>query len=161
MLSAVNGAGLTIAVGCAISALCIGLVAAFGIAILHVYERSAPTQINSTALKLTVEQIRLGTASICSTHPYWLRWPQFQHLIAIYRSIRHNHSKSLLIFRTSVLCGHHFLHYRSRLLRLLPHQHKSTSHVLHDLGWHVDFFDLCKPYRCRDSDRRRHNPRLG
>ena len=42
MLSAVNGAGLTISVGCAISALCIGLVAAFGIAILHTYERSAP-----------------------------------------------------------------------------------------------------------------------
>ena len=39
VLSAVNGAGLTIAVGCAISALCIGLVAAFGIAILHTFER--------------------------------------------------------------------------------------------------------------------------
>ncbi|KAL9100878.1 MAG: hypothetical protein Q9163_003805 [Psora crenata] len=41
VFSAVNGAGLTIAVGCVISALCIGLVATFGIAILHIYERYA------------------------------------------------------------------------------------------------------------------------
>lgn len=39
MLSAVNGAGLTIAVGCIISALCIGFIAAFGIAIVHTFER--------------------------------------------------------------------------------------------------------------------------
>jgi purine-cytosine permease-like protein len=42
MISAVNGAGLSITVGCVISALCIGLIAAFGIAILHTYERCAP-----------------------------------------------------------------------------------------------------------------------
>lgn len=41
MFSAVNGAGLSIAVGCVISALCIGLIATFGIAILHTYERCA------------------------------------------------------------------------------------------------------------------------
>lgn len=53
MLSAVNGAGLTISVGCAISALCIGLVAAFGIAILHTYERSTPELMKSSiALEL-------------------------------------------------------------------------------------------------------------
>ena len=93
MLSAVNGAGLTIAVGCAISALCIGLVAAFGIAILHTYERSAPAQTEtSTALELTDEQIRLGTASIRPTDSYRLRRPQFQYLIAVYRTARHNHS---------------------------------------------------------------------
>ena len=39
IFSAVNGAGLTVAVGCVVSALCIGLVATFGIAIVHVYER--------------------------------------------------------------------------------------------------------------------------
>ena len=39
MFSAVNGGGLTVAVGCVVSALCIGLVATFGIAIVHVYER--------------------------------------------------------------------------------------------------------------------------
>ena len=39
LLSAVNGAGLSVAVGCVISALCIGLVATFGIAIVHIYER--------------------------------------------------------------------------------------------------------------------------
>ena len=41
MLSAVNGAGLSIAVGCVISALGIGLIATFGIAILHTVERYA------------------------------------------------------------------------------------------------------------------------
>lgn len=39
MFSAVNGKGLSVAVGCAIGALCIGMVATFGIAILHTYER--------------------------------------------------------------------------------------------------------------------------
>lgn len=104
VLSAVNGAGLTIAVGCAISALCIGLVAAFGIAILHTYERSTPSQSKrSTALKLTAEQIRLDTASICSTRPYWIRWPQLQHFIAIHRPARHHHSQSLLyVFSESI-----------------------------------------------------------
>ncbi|KAL8759729.1 MAG: hypothetical protein Q9184_003532 [Pyrenodesmia sp. 2 TL-2023] len=37
--SAVNGAGLSIAVGCVISALCIGVIAIFGIGILHSFER--------------------------------------------------------------------------------------------------------------------------
>lgn len=41
MFSAVNGKGLSIAVGCVISALCIGLLATFGIAILHKFERCA------------------------------------------------------------------------------------------------------------------------
>ncbi|KAL8722069.1 MAG: hypothetical protein Q9225_001391 [Loekoesia sp. 1 TL-2023] len=39
--SAVNGAGLSIAVGCVISALCIGIIAIFGIGILHSFERYA------------------------------------------------------------------------------------------------------------------------
>ena len=41
MISAVNGGGLTIAVGCIIAAICIGLVATFGIAIVHTFERYA------------------------------------------------------------------------------------------------------------------------
>ena len=41
MLSAINGAGLSIAVGCVISALCIGLIATFGIGIVHTVERCA------------------------------------------------------------------------------------------------------------------------
>ena len=92
VLSAVNGAGLTIAVGCVISALCIGLVAAFGIAILHTFERFGPAQrIVSTVPKLIMQQICLDTTSIFPTRPHRLCWPQFQHLIAIHRSIRHNH----------------------------------------------------------------------
>ena len=39
MISAVNGGGLTIAVGCIIAALCIGVLTTFGIAIIHVFER--------------------------------------------------------------------------------------------------------------------------
>lgn len=39
VISAVNGRGLSIGVGCAIAALCIGVLCIFGIAILHVYER--------------------------------------------------------------------------------------------------------------------------
>ena len=39
MFSAVNGHGLSIAVGCVISALCIGLVATFGIRLVHRFER--------------------------------------------------------------------------------------------------------------------------
>ena len=39
MFSAVNGGGMSIAVGCAVSALCIGLIATFGIAIVQTYER--------------------------------------------------------------------------------------------------------------------------
>ena len=41
MFSAVNGAGLSIALGCVISALYIGLIATFGIAIVHTYEKYA------------------------------------------------------------------------------------------------------------------------
>ena len=41
MFSAVNGAGLSIALGCVISALCIGVIATFGIAIVHTYEKYA------------------------------------------------------------------------------------------------------------------------
>ena len=39
MFSAVNGGGMSIAVGCVVCALCIGLIATFGIAILQAYER--------------------------------------------------------------------------------------------------------------------------
>ena len=39
MISAVNGHGLTIAVGCVIGALLIGLIAAFGIGILYRFEK--------------------------------------------------------------------------------------------------------------------------
>ena len=41
IISAVNGGGLTIAVGGIIAAPCIGFVATFGIAILHIFERYA------------------------------------------------------------------------------------------------------------------------
>ncbi|KAK3704326.1 Vitamin B6 transporter [Vermiconidia calcicola] len=41
LISAVNGSGLSIAVGCVVAALCIGGLATFGIAVLHVYERYA------------------------------------------------------------------------------------------------------------------------
>lgn len=41
MFSAINGAGLSIAVGCVISALCIGLVATFGIALVQKFTRCA------------------------------------------------------------------------------------------------------------------------
>lgn len=41
IISAVNGGCLTIAVGCIIAAFCIGLVATFGIAIVHIFERYA------------------------------------------------------------------------------------------------------------------------
>ena len=41
MFSAINGAGLSVAVGCVISALLIGLIATFGIAIVHTIERCA------------------------------------------------------------------------------------------------------------------------
>ena len=39
MFSAVNGGGMSTAVGCVITALCIGLIATFGIGILQTYER--------------------------------------------------------------------------------------------------------------------------
>lgn len=39
MFSAINGKGLSVAVGCVIAALLIGLIAMFGIACLHVVER--------------------------------------------------------------------------------------------------------------------------
>jgi len=41
VISAVDGSGLSIAVGCVVAALCIGGLATFGIAVLHVYERYA------------------------------------------------------------------------------------------------------------------------
>lgn len=41
MFSAINGAGLSVAVGCVISAVCIGLIATFGIAVVHTFERCA------------------------------------------------------------------------------------------------------------------------
>ncbi|KAL8669841.1 MAG: hypothetical protein Q9168_005593, partial [Polycauliona sp. 1 TL-2023] len=41
MFSAINGGGLTIAVGCVVAALLIGIIATFGIACLHVVERYA------------------------------------------------------------------------------------------------------------------------
>lgn len=39
MISAVSGHGMSIGVGCAIAALCVGGLCVFGIAILHIYER--------------------------------------------------------------------------------------------------------------------------
>ena len=42
MFSAINGGGLTIAVGCIVASLLIGLIATFGIAIVHTIERCAP-----------------------------------------------------------------------------------------------------------------------
>lgn len=39
MFSAVNGGGLSVAVGCIVSAFCIGFIATFGIAIVHTFER--------------------------------------------------------------------------------------------------------------------------
>jgi purine-cytosine permease-like protein len=39
MITAVNGGGLTLAVGCVIAALCIGLIATFGIDYLNKIER--------------------------------------------------------------------------------------------------------------------------
>lgn len=39
MISAVNGKGLSIALGCVITAVCVGLVATFGIALVHRFER--------------------------------------------------------------------------------------------------------------------------
>lgn len=41
MFSAVNGGGLSVAVGCIVSAFCIGFIATFGIAIVHTFERYA------------------------------------------------------------------------------------------------------------------------
>lgn len=41
MFSAINGQGLTIAVGCVITAVCVGLISIFGIAVVHRYERYA------------------------------------------------------------------------------------------------------------------------
>ncbi len=54
MFSAVNGGGLSIAVGCVVSALCIGFIATFGIAIVHTFERYAlflPLRIRMTRKK--------------------------------------------------------------------------------------------------------------
>ena len=39
MFSAVNGGGMSIAVGCVVCAVCVGLISIFGIAIVHKYER--------------------------------------------------------------------------------------------------------------------------
>jgi purine-cytosine permease-like protein len=39
MITAVNGGGLSLAVGCVIAALCIGLIATFGIDYLNKIER--------------------------------------------------------------------------------------------------------------------------
>lgn len=39
MFSAINGKGMTIAVGCVVAALLMGLIATFGIAIVHLIER--------------------------------------------------------------------------------------------------------------------------
>lgn len=41
MISAVNGGGLTIAIGCVVSALFNGLIAIFGIVLVHKFERYA------------------------------------------------------------------------------------------------------------------------
>ena len=41
MISAINGGDLSIAVGCVITALCIGLISTFGIAIIYAVERYA------------------------------------------------------------------------------------------------------------------------
>ena len=39
IFAAVNGHGMSIEVGCVVGALCIGLIAIFGMAIIHAYER--------------------------------------------------------------------------------------------------------------------------
>lgn len=74
MISAVNGHGLSIAVGCAIAALCIGVLCTFGIAVLHIYERYAlwhnPCYARRAA-ELTDVQIRLVYPSLCVSSPHW------------------------------------------------------------------------------------------
>lgn len=58
MFSAINGGGLTIAVGCIVASLLIGLIATFGIGIVHTIERCAVhTRWDSEIDWLTPKQI--------------------------------------------------------------------------------------------------------
>ncbi|KAL8781795.1 MAG: hypothetical protein Q9203_000107 [Teloschistes exilis] len=77
IISAVNGGGLTIAAGCVISALCIGLIATFGIAMVHTYERYAFIPqlmaffvlIGSAAKDFDHSAVSQGTAGVIIANP--------------------------------------------------------------------------------------------
>ena len=56
LFSAVDGGHLSIVCGCVIGALCIGLIATFGIAIIHVYERFAFRRPCLSHLPVTEDQ---------------------------------------------------------------------------------------------------------
>lgn len=53
LISAVNGHGLSIAVGCAIAALCNGALCTFGIATLHIYKRYVSVILARSSRKYT------------------------------------------------------------------------------------------------------------
>lgn len=133
VLSAVNGAGLTIAVGCAISALCIGLVAAFGIAILHTFERCI-----QRTLKQTV-QAHSGTGM-----PGYRKYFRYSSLSALLAAISTPHcnlsvrlapsqpiaavriSKSIFLFRI-VSCVSKYILSRLTLQRCYKARHLSQT----------------------------------
>ena len=51
IISAVNGDGLSIALGCAVAALCVGVLAIFGIAVLHILERYVVCSANVCTMR--------------------------------------------------------------------------------------------------------------
>ena len=71
MFSAVNGGGLSVAVGCFISALCIGFIATFSIAVVHTFERGA-LYTHSEPSWGKVKEIKRPTASQVCLYPQLL-----------------------------------------------------------------------------------------
>ena len=76
MLSAVNGGHMTIIVGIIVAAIIIGLVALFGMAVLHVYERYVNTYILSPQ--------RFPLPRIAANPIHSIRWASIPQLIVLF-----------------------------------------------------------------------------
>lgn len=162
MLSAVNGAGLTIALGCVISAICTGLIASFGIKFLHIVERWAPqTMVIFPTWELTESQIRIHPTNVCYPGPHRLGWQEFRHVSQVHRLGGNGDGEPVLILHLDLLQRRRLRGHQRRFLRLLPHHLSQMDHIRHHVVRHVDRPRLLQHHRRRHLHRRRQHPRLG
>ena len=90
----VNGGGLSVTIGCVVSALCIGFIATFDIAIVHnfescaLYTHSKPTwgKVNENKKAYGKLYYCVYPPVTCHHYPHRLCWQEFGYLNRLYRS---------------------------------------------------------------------------
>lgn len=138
---------MSIVVGIIIVALISWLVAVFGMAIFHTYERYVEAHpMNSLIQIADLHQMVMAAAIDCAHGPGRFSRTQFQPHPPIYRTgIRHYGSPSFLLFAVSV-CPSIVGWCRFGFLRLLPREHQQEVDVSNDLPWLDTLFRLGYPH---------------